>query len=459
MKIVFRSFYFIFSVFLGSQVNAQDMSGWSDDRVCQHQGGFNDEVYARGLNCKALTASNSGNALSETDSYKHLDLISKPRKVLSNNDTKSLWNAYKKAPVCFEHPTYGYGVGYKLKKIQKKELHSNSWTSPFYKYEKENRHKIKLRNNLPKPIITINLNEDYGEQNAQVNSAITFFQNAAYVARVGKSIEEIEKVKTVLLDWANNNALKKGINVSWGDKPVDWHIMVLINSILTTTAVISESFNSNERQILGSWLNNLIKKVAKSKWKDRQDNKAYQTSYMTLIWGLMVNDLNAVQNSIDVVKLAVHDMRPDGSFPIDTQRGGMGIDYNSKSYGYLLMMASILKGKTGEDLFSYHIDGRSLHNGADFVIKSIKEPSKMNSIYAISCPDGGDRWGTIEKPSTYFIENATNMMVYAKQFPLNENSDFIMRKYEDTFDNEYMMSPIKSKPSELFTLHPMLIAK
>ena len=51
------------------------------------------------------------------------------------------------------------------------------------------------------------------------------------------------------------------------------------------------------------------------------------------------------------------------------------------------------------------------------------------------------------------------MMVYAKQFPLNENSDFIMRKYEDTFDNEYMMSPIKSKPSELFTLHPMLIAK
>ena len=97
---------------------------------------------------------------------------------------------------------------------------------------------------------------------------------------------------------------------------------------------------------------------------------------MTLIWGLMVNDLNAVQNSINVVKLAVHDMRPDGSFPIDTQRGGMGINYNSTSYGYLLMMASILKGKTGEDLFLYRVDGRSLHNGADFVIKSIKEPQK-----------------------------------------------------------------------------------
>ena len=80
MKIVFRSFYFIFSVFLGSQVNAQDMSGWSDDRVCQHQGGFNDEVYARGLSCKALTATTNRNVLSETNSYKHLNLTSKPKK-------------------------------------------------------------------------------------------------------------------------------------------------------------------------------------------------------------------------------------------------------------------------------------------------------------------------------------------------------------------------------------------
>ena len=62
-------------------------------------------------------------------------------------------------------------------------------------------------------------------------------------------------------------------------------MMVLINSILTTTAVIAESFDAEERKIIGSWLNKLVKKVAKSSWKDRQDNKAYLTSYITLIWG------------------------------------------------------------------------------------------------------------------------------------------------------------------------------
>jgi len=401
----------------------------------------------------------SGNAFSKTiSSYEDLDLTSKPKKVLSKSKTKSLWNAYKKAPKCFEHPTYGNGFGYKLKKISKDDFINNSWTSPFYKYEDANRHKITLGETLPKPILTVNLNEDYGERQSEVDSAIEFFQKAAYVARVGNSIEEIEKVKTVLLDWANNNALKKGINVSWGNKPVDWQMMILINSILTTAATIAEKFDAKERQVLGPWLNNIIKKIAKSRWKDRQDNKSYLTSYITLIWGLMVNDLNAVQNSIDVVKLAVHDMRPDGSFPIDTQRSGMGIQYNSNSYGYLLMISSLLKDKTGIDLFSYNVDGRSLHNGADFVVKSIKEPSKTNSIYAISCPDGGDRWGTIEKPSTYFIKISTFILVYANKFPEYANSDFIIKKYGNTFNNVHLRQ-IKSKPSEIFTLHPMLITK
>jgi len=391
-------------------------------------------------------------------SYDDLDLTSKPKKVLSKNDTKSLWNAYKEAPKCFEHPTYGKGISYKLKKISINKFKKNAWTSPFYKYEEDNKHEIILGETLPKPIITVNLNEDYGERQSDADSAIEFFQKAAYVGRVGNSLKEIQKVKNAILDWASNNALKEGINVTWGSKPVDYQMMVLINSILTTTATIAENFNEKERKIVGPWLNNLIKEVAKSKWKDRQDNKAYQTSYITLIWGLMVNDLIAVQNSINTVKLAVHDMRPDGSFPIDTQRGGMGIDYNNKSYGYLLMMASILKDKTGQDLFSYSVDGRSLHNGADFVIKSIIEPSKINSIYAISCPDGGDKFGSIEKPSTYFIEIATNTMVYANKFSEYENSNFIMSKYSETFNSKYKKN-IQSEPSELFTLHPMLISK
>jgi len=404
-----------------------------------------------------------GNASSkELINYEDLDLKSKPKKVLSKSKTKSLWNAYKKASECFDHPTYGKGFGYKLIKQKEDYFIKNKWTSPFYKYPDVKKYKTKFKRIGPKPMEKIKLDESYGEEVELANFAAEYFQEAAYAARVAGSNNDIKKIKTTILDWATKDALKKGINVSWGKKPVDWQMMVLINSILTTTAVIAESFDAEERKVIGPWLNKLVKKVAKSSWKDRQDNKAYLTSYITLIWGLMVNDLNAVQNSIDVVKLAVHDMRPDGSFPIDTQRSGMGIKYNADSYGYLLMISSLLKDKTGVDLFSYDVEGRSLHNGADFVARSIKEPSKINSIYAISCPGGGDRWGTVEKPSTNHIRKnkTTYLLVYANKFPENKHSSYIIKKYGKSFNNKSNPNKFfRSKPARVFTLHPMLISK
>ena len=403
-------------------------------------------------------SSKESNSL-EISSYENLDVTSKPKNAPSKSNTQSLWNAYKTAPECKEHPPYGEDFGYQLKKIPNNDFKNNEWITPFFKIDGDFKHEIQLTGTIPKPIITVKLDETYGEENVEVNKAREFFKQAAYVVRIGNSDSEIEKVKTALLEWAKNNALKEGINVSWGRKPVDWQMMMLINSILTTTAAIAENFSAEERQVIGPWLNNLIKKVAKSSWAARQDNKNYLTSYIELIWALMVNDLNAVQNSIDIVKLAVHDMRPDGSFPIDTQRGGMGLKYNADSFGYLLMMASILRDSTGKDLFLYKADGgRSLHNGADFVIKSVKEPSKTNSIYAISCPDSGDRFGTIKNPSLHHVETSYYLLVYANKFPKNKNSDFIIKKYNDTFNQSNTGSNIKSKPSGVFTLHPMLIS-
>ena len=424
------------------------------------QSGNNDKVIMmkKLLGIVVLVLLWSGSVFSKTiNSYDDLDLTSKPKKVLSKSKTKALWNAFSKAKECFEHPTYGEGFGYKLTKQKEDYFIKKEWITPFYKLSDEDKHKISL-SRAPKPLEKIKLDESYGEELEEANFAMNYFQEAAYAGRASNNEENINKIKAVLLDWAQKDALRKGINVSWGKKPVDWQMMVLINSILTTTAVIADKLDAEERKILGPWLNNLVKKVAKSRWKDRQDNKAYLTSYITMIWGLMINDLKAVQHSIDVVKLAINDMRPDGSFPIDTQRSGMGLKYNADSYGYLLMMASLLKDTTEQDLFKYNVDGRSLHNGADFVIKGIMDPSKTNQIYAISCPGGGDRWGSIEKPSKSFIKSSTYLMVYVSKFPDYKNSDVVLKKYNDTYNNKYLPK-IKSEPSRVFALHPMLITK
>ena len=77
-------------------------------------------------------------------------------------------------------------------------------------------------------------------------------------------------------------------------------------------------------------------------------------------------------------------------------------------------------------------------------------------MYAISCTSGGDRWGSIKKPSTYHIDSSTYLLVYAYKFPNNENSDFIIKKYDGTFNRSKLR--IRFKPSGVFVLHPMLIS-
>ena len=138
-----------------------------------------------------------GNASSkELINYEDLDLKSKPKKVLSKSKTKSLWNAYKKASECFDHPTYGKGFGYKLIKQKEDYFIKNKWTSPFYKYPDVKKYKTKFKRIGPKPMEKIKLDESYGEEVELANFAAEYFQEAAYAARVAGSNNDIKKIKT-----------------------------------------------------------------------------------------------------------------------------------------------------------------------------------------------------------------------------------------------------------------------
>ena len=216
-----------------------------------------------------------------------------------------------------------------------------------------------------------------------------------------------------------------------------------------TTAALSSDLSDADRLVIGPWLNRLVGKVASSHWKDRADNKAYMTAYITMLWGLMVSDKKAVQQAVDVVKLAIHDMRPDGSFPIDSQRSGMGLKYSSDALGYLIMMSALIKTNSRLDLFAYTADGRSLDTGVAFMVQAVQNPSKTNKIYAIPCPGGGDTWGSITNPSLSFVETATYLAVYAQLNPTSEHTDFILSKYGDG----------TKRRSEVFAVPPGLLVK
>lgn len=357
------------------------------------------------------------------------DVVSRPPGVLSARDTQRLWGAYKRAKACFDHPIYGEGERLRIKRFTAAELARRTWVNPFTPAATEGAGREPLpRIRLGEPIGTVRLDERYGQRVAEVDAARDRFIAMINRVRTGLPGASAE-LRDAVRDWARADAFARGIRVSWGHKPVDWQVMTAIMSFVTAAGTIADTLGEDEKAIVGPWLNRLVAESADSRWKDRQDNKAYMKTYMAMLWGLMIGDDQAVQKAIDTFKLAMHDMRPDGSMPIDTQRGGMGLKYNSDSVSYLVMMAALLRANTGQDLFAYEADGRSLHDAVEFVVRSIRSPRETNRLYAIRCPEGGDRWGSVDIPNTHFISSATYLLVYASMFPDAPDSQWITGRY------------------------------
>jgi|TARA_B110000240_G_scaffold143250_1_gene158500 hypothetical protein len=456
MKLNIRfSVCFLCVVLMAPKIYAQDLSGWSDKTLCRQllnnpdNTDYVQEADSRGLDCGSSTQNSAQDDTQTSDNTK-INVTNKPRGVLSSSKTKKQWNAYKRAKECFEHPTYAAGQGLKLRLRSGEEFAATGWQVPFNNSPISNE-KINLRV-APKPFGKITLDEAYGEQNENVELARKWFSSAAQTLRLTNNKQTQDQFKSVLVAWATANALNKGLHVSWGAKPVDWHVMTSIGAILTSTALIADTLSSEERAIVGPWLNRLVAESSAGHWKDRADNKAYMRTYYTMIWAFMTGDKSAAQKAIDIYKLAIHDMRPDGSFPIDTQRGGMGVNYNNYTVSYLVMIAALVNKNTDQNLLDYTVDGRNIHTAVDFVVQSINEPSATNRLYAIPCPGGGDRWGSIESPNKKFIKQASYLMVYADMNPNTEHDSWIRDRY---LSSGFIPQAINVVPNLLF--HPLKV--
>jgi hypothetical protein len=368
----------------------------------------------------------------EAKTISHLDLVSEPDAVLSERDQKRLWDAYKTASECFAHPTYGAGFGYKLPELRQEQFEATPWSSPFTAVTGAAECKVAPGRLLPPaPISKVVLDESYGERLEDIDAAASWFRQLTTYYRYSDDPIALELLRTALVNWAKEDGLGSGIHVSWGKKPVDYQMMATIVSFATTAAQIGPHLTAEERGVVGPWLNDLIKQVAASYWRDRTDNKQFMRAYTALLWGLITGDDRPVQDAIFTYKLAIHDMRPDGSWPIDSQRGAMGLLYNSGAASNIVMIATALKSARDIDLFSYEVDGRSVHDAVDWVVHSLRDPAAANRTYAISCPDSGDRFGSIEAPVTQFAEEAGYLLAYAGLFPDRESSAFIREFYAD----------------------------
>jgi hypothetical protein len=135
----------------------------------------------------------------------------------------------------------------------------------------------------------------------------------------------------------------------------------------------------------------------------RTQNHAAGWGTMIATWGLATGDRDAVQYAIESFKLAIHDMRPDGSFAADHSRGGNGLSYQNLITGDLVNTAMLLSTSIDVDLFSYEVEGRSIHTAVGYMLDAMDDPVTFNKRYALACPKGGDSPTTsVDNPALDF---------------------------------------------------------
>jgi hypothetical protein len=354
-----------------------------------------------------------------------------PNDLLAPKELERFWNTHKTAKICQEFKVFAPGYPLTVD-VQKPEvLSSKPWRSTFTRVDGASGCLMNPPTvRIPKPIAKVKLDENYGERVVEIDQAATWFRNLTAYYRLTRDPVAGQQLRDGLRIWANAKALSQGINVSWGKKPVDYQMMAAIMSLLAATTEVAPELNTTEKEAIGPWLNDLVARVAKSSWMHRQDNKQYLKTQVALIWGIMTKDPKSVQDAIRTFKQAIHDMRPDGSFPSDSQRGGMGLDYNSAAAGHLVHIALAIKTNYGVDLFEYEVDGRSIHDAVDWVVKGMQDPAGTNPIYAISCPDGGDRFGSLSSPNDHYVNESGYLLAYAEWFPDRPSAQFINSYYE-----------------------------
>ena len=204
-----------------------------------------------------------------------------------------------------------------------------------------------------------------------------------------------------LTSWSGANALSENIRFSlMKEFRLDYHVQAMLPPMIIAFSDTSSYMTDEERLLVGKWLWRLVSQSQQSQF-NLQDNKNYLRHYTALLWGILVGDDRLVDQARSAYLDALYFMRPDGSFPTEVARGGMGNQYQNTSVNVLVTMAAASR-LIGEDWMSFEVNGRSIDNAVEWVTK-VNENPKLIRVYARSCPEGS--FGSIDKPNLRYKES------------------------------------------------------
>jgi poly(beta-D-mannuronate) lyase len=169
----------------------------------------------------------------------------------------------------------------------------------------------------------------------------------------------------------------------------------------------------------------------------RRNNHRYLSASASMAWGALAGDDAYFREGPAAFDMALADMRPDGSLPLETRRGSRALWYQRHAIASLVTIAE-MAAVQGRDLYSRERQGRSLHTAIRFLLDAIDDPGLVRRYAAAGADDEEGGAGPAAQDLSFLAlrGHGRHYMawaeVYVARFPGREESRRLLRLLRET---------------------------
>ncbi len=221
---------------------------------------------------------------------------------------------------------------------------------------------------IPKPVNGLKGTEGYGSDKSLSDLGWFLMIHGGRALAGEKTSAGL--VRDTLLQWADAQALAQTEEVH----DAYYALKRGLSPIIVSYMIVRDDLSSKERKQIETWIDPLVRRVDKKFGGDVDyNNHRYLADSVLTLWGDVTGDKKLYAKGKERFEIALDQMRPDGSLPLETRRGARALWYMRQSLANLTLIAEIYKNN-GEDLYRFSKDGKSLPLMMDYFISAVRNP-------------------------------------------------------------------------------------
>jgi poly(beta-D-mannuronate) lyase len=238
---------------------------------------------------------------------------------------------------------------------------------------------------MPEPVGLLDVPSFYGDPPgyAKADAPLRRFQDfithmaESYV--LSRESKHAHCVAAVLARWARANSLvdfrhDTGSRQSWYNA-----VWTTVSAAFAYSIVRDEStLPGDVRPAIDIWLHTAARKhlsIAGGQ-RDCCNNHAFWRGLEAAIVGAAIGDRDMIMMSTKTYRAALQSMNPDGSFPLEMERGERAIHYQNFAILPLVYIAEIAY-RQKIDLYGSKMNGKSLNDAVAFLLGAIENPAAV----------------------------------------------------------------------------------